>query len=90
MAGLLICLLFMGQLVHAQEVQVNGIVTDKGGAVLPGVNVLIKNTTKGTTADASGAFSIVAQSSDILVVSFHRIPECEVIGGKSDEHQHCT
>ena len=37
---------------------------------IPGVTILIKDTTKGTTTDFDGNFSIEASPSDILVVSY--------------------
>ncbi|MBN1597856.1 MAG: TonB-dependent receptor [Bacteroidales bacterium] len=49
---------------------VTGNVTDADGNSLPGVNVLIKGTTVGTTTDISGNFSIKANIGDILVFSY--------------------
>jgi len=47
-----------------------GIVRDaRTGEVLPGVNVTLKGTTRGTVTDADGRFSIGAQSTDVLVLS---------------------
>jgi TonB-linked SusC/RagA family outer membrane protein len=43
---------------YAQDRQVTGKVSDENGAGLPGVNVLIKGTTRGTNTDGEGAFSI--------------------------------
>ena len=54
---------------HAQNI-VTGRITDKEGQVLPGVNVLKKGTTTGTSTDANGTYSLEAESTDILVVSF--------------------
>ena len=39
------------------------------GEVLPGVNVTLKGTTRGTVTDSDGRFSIGAQSTDVLVLS---------------------
>jgi len=56
---------------HAFEVQITGTVTDDLGQPLPGVNVLVKGTTMGTTADAEGKFSLsVADENSVLVFSF--------------------
>ncbi len=50
---------------------VSGNVTDETGAGLPGVNVLIKGTQKGTTTNASGAFQLdVPDGSTVLVFSY--------------------
>jgi TonB-linked SusC/RagA family outer membrane protein len=49
---------------------VTGKIMDEAGQVLPGVNVIKKGTTVGTSSDANGAFSIEADNDDILVVTF--------------------
>jgi hypothetical protein len=41
---------------YAQERVVTGTVKDQSGAVIPGVNVLIKGTSTGTTTDVDGNF----------------------------------
>ena len=55
--------------VNAQERTVSGVVSDDVGP-LPGVNIIIKNTSKGTESDADGKYSIKAKTGDILVFSF--------------------
>ena len=42
----------------AQNVDVTGIIQDESGIPIPGVNVLVKNTTKGTVSDFDGNFAI--------------------------------
>lgn len=54
----------------AQDKTVSGRITAQGGDALPGVNVLVKGTTNGTTTDADGNFRITVSSGDILVFSF--------------------
>ncbi len=50
---------------------ITGRVTDENGEPLPGVNVLIKGTTIGTTTDAGGRYSLeVPDVSAVLVFSF--------------------
>lgn len=56
--------------VVAQTKTVTGVVSEKSGATLPGVNVLIKGTTNGTTTDIDGKFSLNASDNDVLVFSF--------------------
>ena len=52
-------------------ITVTGKVVDEGGQAIPGVNVIEKGTTNGTTTDGSGQFSIVVQDENsILVFSF--------------------
>src|SRR5215208_3876240 len=48
--------------------QVKGTVRDEKGP-LPGVNILVKNSTRGTQTDASGNFSIQASKGETLVFS---------------------
>ena len=50
---------------------IKGVVVDEKGEALPGVNVLIKGTQKGTVTDANGNFSIdVSASARALVFSY--------------------
>jgi TonB-dependent starch-binding outer membrane protein SusC len=55
---------------RAQVATVKGKVTDQEGATLPGVNILIKGSTSGTTTDAEGNYSIDVSSGSTLVFSF--------------------
>lgn len=49
---------------------ITGKVTDaNGGAPLPGVNILVKGTTRGTVTNADGLFTLQADPGEILVVS---------------------
>jgi TonB-linked SusC/RagA family outer membrane protein len=68
--GLVACLLLIGSQALAQEVLISGVVKDASGSVMPAVNVVIKGTQSGVTADASGKFSIQASPRDVLVFSF--------------------
>jgi TonB-linked SusC/RagA family outer membrane protein len=53
------------------DVTVSGTISDETNTRLPGVNVLLKGTSVGTTTDASGQFTIrVPDENAILVVSF--------------------
>ena len=60
----------ISQLALAQEKTATGLVTDVSGAPIPGVNVVIKGTTKGTSTGFDGAFRIKANEGEILVFSF--------------------
>lgn len=52
-------LAFFTTLTFAQNINVSGIVTDSNSnQPLPGVNILVKNTSKGTTSDFDGNFTI--------------------------------
>jgi TonB-dependent starch-binding outer membrane protein SusC len=55
----------------AQEREVKGKVTDnETGESLPGVNILVKGTTQGTTTDSNGEFKIAVASNATLIFSF--------------------
>ncbi len=54
-----------------QKHEVTGVVTAEDGTPLPGVNVFIKGTTKGTITDMNGKYSLeVPDGSTVLVFSF--------------------
>lgn len=68
--SLLISLVFTMQ-ASAQTILIRGKVTESAtGDALPGVNILIKGTSTGTTTDINGAFSINAPPDATLVISF--------------------
>ncbi len=53
------------------DIAVSGTITDDQGSPLPGVSIMVRNSTKGTTTDANGNFSIdVPDGSAVLVISF--------------------
>jgi TonB-linked SusC/RagA family outer membrane protein len=54
----------------SQANTISGTVTSENSQPLPGVNVLIKGTTNGTTTDVDGAYSLEASPNDVLVFSF--------------------
>ena len=62
--------LFVPSLLWAQTKEVTGTVYGSDKTPLQGVSVIIKGSTRGTTTDASGKYSIQAQNSDILIFSF--------------------
>lgn len=54
----------------AQQKTITGTVTDSDGIPLPGVNVIVKGTTRGTQTNFDGEYSIMAQQGEMLVYSF--------------------
>jgi TonB-linked SusC/RagA family outer membrane protein len=69
--GILILPLLAGSSAWSQGLTVSGQVRENGGNPLPGVSILEKGTSKGTTSDAQGNFSIGVESPDaVLVFSF--------------------
>jgi TonB-linked SusC/RagA family outer membrane protein len=73
------------QYMQAKDIAVRGRVTGDDGAGLPGVNVLVKGTSVGTTTDGNGNFSITApDNNSVLVFSFIGFVTEEVaIGGRT-------
>ncbi len=69
-------LLFFGVLltipstVNAQDINISGTVLDETGAPLPGVTVLKKGTTSGTTTDFDGRYELVASTNSTLSFSY--------------------
>jgi TonB-dependent SusC/RagA subfamily outer membrane receptor len=60
----------------------NGKVTDEKGEGLPGVNIVVKGTTKGTTSDAQGQYQLdVTEQGAVLVFSFVGFESQEVAVG---------
>ncbi len=64
---LLIGFLIVSLSVFAQQGAVSGTVTGNNNQPLPGVSILVQNTTRGTATDNNGRFSIAAASGDILL-----------------------
>jgi TonB-linked SusC/RagA family outer membrane protein len=55
----------------AQSLRVQGVVQDSEGNSIPGVNVLLKGSTRGTTTDANGSYSLeIAGGDGFLIFSF--------------------
>ena len=54
----------------AQEKAVTGTVTDADGMPLPGVNVLVQGTQRGTQTDFDGNFSLQASEGEVLLFSY--------------------
>lgn len=69
----------------AQERAISGTVVDQNGEPIPGVNVVIKGTTTGTTTDLSGNYRLNVNEGDMtLVFSFIGMNTQEVeIGSRS-------
>ncbi|WP_106794822.1 TonB-dependent receptor [Aquimarina sp. Aq78] len=54
----------------AQEITITGKVTDNTGMLLPGVNIIIKDSSTGTQTDFDGNYSLTASSGDTLLFSY--------------------
>jgi iron complex outermembrane recepter protein len=84
-AGLLCCLLGATTYVQAQTKTISGkVITSEDGTALPGINILLKGTTTGTTTDSDGKYSLsVPESGSILLFSFVGFVSQEVPVGAS-------
>ncbi|MFA8433034.1 MAG: SusC/RagA family TonB-linked outer membrane protein [Marinifilaceae bacterium] len=86
--NLLVCLmlLLVGNFAWAQQRTITGTVTSADdGSTIPGVNIVVKGTTNGTTTDIDGAYRLeVAESAMILVFSYMGMITQEVNLGGSD------
>ena len=71
-------MLFAGVFAYAQSI--SGTVNSDSGDKLPGVSVVIKGTTKGTTTDRDGKYSIEARKGQTLIFSFvgHELQEISI------------
>jgi TonB-linked SusC/RagA family outer membrane protein len=67
----------ISQLAFSQEKNASGVVTDVSGLPLPGVNVVIKGTSKGTQTDFDGKFKIQAGQGETLVFSYLGMKDTE-------------
>ncbi|MHA7058604.1 SusC/RagA family TonB-linked outer membrane protein [Aquimarina sp. M1] len=80
--GILTLLLaFVVQLTFAQEKTISGNVTDNSGLPLPGVNIVIKGTSKGTQSDFDGNYTINANKGAVLSFSYLGFTTKEVVIG---------
>lgn len=78
-------LVLMSTSLAIAQTQISGKVTTKQGDPIPGVNVIVKGTTKGTTTDANGQYKMeVSQPELVLVFSFIGYANTEVqTGGRT-------
>lgn len=66
---LILILLFGGQFIYAQAIEISGTVTDGSGVPIPGVNIFVEGTSIGTSTDFDGNYSISAESGQVLSFS---------------------
>ncbi len=73
--------------IHAQEKTITGTVTSKtDGLTLPGVNVIVKGTSNGTSTDFDGKYSInVTEESAVLVFSYVGFKSLEITVGSPNQ-----
>lgn len=77
--ALLFCLILLPTTLLAQST-VTGTVTDKADAMpLPGVNVIIKGTARGTATDFDGKFSLEVNQGETIVISYLGYTSQEIV-----------
>ncbi|WP_196889896.1 vWA domain-containing protein [Aureivirga sp. CE67] len=75
---LFISLLFITNIILAQQITISGVVSDETGS-LPGATVLIKGTNKGTETDFDGKYTIHVNRGQTLVFSFVGYEDKEIL-----------
>ncbi len=66
----LLVFLLLSVSVFAQSYDVSGTVTDSDNQPLPGVSVVVKGTTTGTSTDFDGKYTLQVNNGDVLVFTF--------------------
>jgi CarboxypepD_reg-like domain len=64
----LVAFLLLSNAVFAQDLVISGKVTEKNGAAIPGVSILLKGTNRGTTTDGNGAYKLPISSEKATLV----------------------
>ncbi|WP_438425111.1 SusC/RagA family TonB-linked outer membrane protein [Aquimarina macrocephali] len=67
---LLVVICTLTSSILAQEKTITGTIYDTSGRPIVGASVLIKNTTKGTSSDFDGNYTIEANEKDVLEISY--------------------
>lgn len=82
---LLALMLTLSWVALGQDQKVTGTVSDAKGGGIPGVSVVIKGTTLGTTTDGNGAFSISVKSgnAELVVTSVGYVSKTVAVGNRS-------
>ncbi|TDE12819.1 TonB-dependent receptor [Dyadobacter psychrotolerans] len=82
---ILYVLVFSGLKVYAQQITVKGKITSASDKTeIPGVNVVVKNSTTGTSSDAQGDYELHVSSGAILVFSgIGYVTQETVVGGRT-------
>jgi len=82
---LLALMLTLSWVALGQDQKVTGTVSDAKGGGIPGVSVVIKGTTSGTTTDGNGAFSISVKSgnAELVITSVGYISKSVTVGNRS-------
>lgn len=81
--GLLLILIMGISWIQAQEKTVTGNITDQDNVPLPGVNIVVKETIRGTQSDFDGNYAINASEGEVLIFSYLGQTTIERVVGSS-------
>ena len=81
---LTLLLAFVVQISFAQQQTITGTVTDEDGLPIPGVNIVIKDTSTGVQTDFDGNYTISAVQGDVLVFSFIGLKTADYVVGNNN------
>lgn len=70
-----------------QEQTITGTVTDENGMPLPGVNIMVEGTNRGTQTDFDGEYTIEAERGEVLIFSFVGFQDQTIEIGDDDSIQ---
>ena len=56
--------------IHSQKITISGVISDKDGSEMPGVNVIVTGTSEGVTSDINGKYSINTENTESLQLDF--------------------
>ena len=85
---ILACLLLANMSLHAQGIQITGVVSDERGIAFPGVNVVEKGTMNGVATGPNGDFALmVAGSNAVLQFSYIGYNQLEIPVGNTRRFQ---
>ncbi len=82
----MVVMLFSSFNLIAQDKVIKGVVTSaKDGMTLPGVNVIVKGTTRSANADFDGNFAVQANPGEVLIFSYIGYASQQVTVGNQDK-----
>src|SRR5690606_3543850 len=81
---LTLAMVLFAHILYAQDKVISGTVTDESGLPLPGATVIIKGTSKGTSTDFDGKYSIGAPQGAVLEFSYVGYNNKDVTVGASN------
>jgi TonB-linked SusC/RagA family outer membrane protein len=55
---------------HAQDIAINGVISDEKGSPIPGATIVLKGTTSSVASDFDGGFRIKAPKDGVLTITF--------------------